>query len=294
MDLTRPEGAKDRAQMSRRTLGAVLFTAGYAAFQRPVNAAAIATDDVGLTIEEITFTGDKGYALPAYVARPAKAGRRPAIVVINEIFGIHAYIKDVCRRLAKLGYVAIAPDYFDRLGDPSTMTDFAQIRPIVAATSNAQVLADTQGAVDYLKSRRFVAGKRIGVTGFCWGGAVTWLAAARVTGVRAGVAWYGRLAAPANDPARAAAGAPWPLEVAKDLKAGVLGLYAENDQGIPLKDVEAMRAALGAAGNPTKSEIIVYPGAEHGFHADYRPQYKEDAAHDGWNRMVAWFQKHGV
>ncbi len=299
MDLTRPQGplplgARDPgdpsdAQPTRRAAGAALFAAGYAAFQRPVNAAAITTDDRGLVIDEVRFAGAGDYRLPAYLARPAARGRFPAVIVVNEIFGVHAYIKDVCRRLAKTGYVAIAPDYFDRLGDPATLTDFAQIRPIVAATGMAQVLADTQGAADFLARRRWVAPARIGLTGFCWGGAVAWLAAARVRRVRAAVAWYGRLGAPSEG-----AGALSALQAARELKAPVLGLYAENDQGIPLGDVEAMRAALKAARDPTGSTIIVYPGVQHGFHADYRPQYDDGAARDGWARMLAWFRQHGV
>jgi carboxymethylenebutenolidase len=295
MLLKTPEGQEPDTRPSRRVALASMFTVGYAVAAGPANAQTITTDDVGLKIEEGTYASPHdGFALPYYMARPDKRGRAPAVIVVNEIFGIHAYIKDVCRRLAKQGYVAIAPDYFRRLGDPSTMTDFKQIMPIVQQTPNAQVQADTQGAVNFLQKGRRAARGKIGLTGFCWGGAVTWVAAARVKGVKAGVAWYGRLAPPADDPARAAAGKPWPVELAGELKAPVLGLYAEKDQGIPLSTVEAMRAALAANGNPTKSEIIVYPGAQHGFHADYRPMYDAAAAADGWARMLAWFKAHGV
>jgi carboxymethylenebutenolidase len=297
MHLPTPEGPLDLGPPTRRgALGSIFFS-GYALAALDAGAQPIITDEAGLAIEEGSFVSPHdGFALPYYLARPAKMrGRRAAVVVVNEIFGIHAYIKDVCRRLAKQGYVALAPDYFRRLGDPSTMTDFKQIMPIVQATPNAQVLADTQGAVSHLQGRvRQVRADRIGVTGFCWGGAVTWNAAARVKGVRAGVAWYGRLAPPKDDPARAAAGSPWPVETAGELKAPVLGLYAEKDSGIPLDTVEAMRAALAAAGNPTKSEIIVYPDAQHGFHADYRASFKADAAADAWGKMLAWFKRHGV
>ncbi len=296
MHLPSPDGPLPLTPQTRRAAIASMFFSGYAIAALDANAAPIITDEKGLTIEEGTFASPAdSFALPYYTARPAKRGRYPAVVVVNEIFGIHAYIKDTCRRLAKAGYVAMAPDYFRRKGDPATMSDFKQIMPIVQATPNAQVLADTQGAVDLLiKRTRQVKAGGVGVTGFCWGGAVTWNAAARVKGVRAGVAWYGRLSPPKDDPARAAAGAPWPVETAAELKAPVLGLYAEKDQGIPLETVEAMRAALAAAGNPTGSEVIVYPGAAHGFHADYRPSYKADAAADGWARMLAWFAKNGL
>jgi carboxymethylenebutenolidase len=296
MHLPGPDGLVPAPNRTRRGAIASMFFSGYAIAALDAGAAPIVTDDQFIKIEEGTIKSPAdGFALPYYLARPAKRGRYPAVVVVNEIFGIHAYIKDICRRLANAGYVALAPDYFRRKGDPSTMSDFKQIMPIVQATPNAQVLADTQGAVDFLmKRRRQVTAGGVGITGFCWGGAVTWNAAALVKGVRAGVAWYGRLAPPKDDPARAAAGAPWPVETAAELKAPVLGLYAEKDQGIPLDTVEAMRAALAGAGNPTKSEIIVYPDAQHGFHADYRASYKADDAIDGWARMLAWFAKNGL
>jgi carboxymethylenebutenolidase len=255
----------------------------------------VETDAEGLTIEEPTFKGAGGYDLPAYLARPAAAKRAPAVIVVNEVFGVHAYIKDVCRRLAKAGYAALAPDYFDRAGDPSTLKEFAQIGPIVNAATYAQVKADTQGAVDYLRKRKDVARGPVGITGFCWGGAVTWMAAAQVKGIGAGVAWYGRLVAPpATAGFGAEAGRPWPADVAGALKAPVLGLYADQDQGIPLADVETMRKALADGGDKTKSEIVVYPGTQHGFHADYRPSYNEAAAADGWARMLKWFKANGI
>jgi carboxymethylenebutenolidase len=298
--LTTPEGdGPDTAPSRRKVLAASLFTAGYAVVMSPPADSAVTTDAEGLLIEEPKIAGIAGYALPAYVARPADAGhKRAAIIVANEIFGIHAYIKDICRRLAKLGYVAIAPAYFDRGGDPSTATDMAQIMPIVAKAGQPQVLGDTAGAVAWLQAQSFVDADKIGITGFCWGGNVVWMAAARVKGIKAGVAWYGRLAPP--PPATPAAGAPqtpapdpMPLQVVQEIKIPVLGLYGEKDQGIPVKDVEAMRAALVAAGN-RHCELIVYPGAQHGFHADYRPSYNEAAAIDGWRRLQAWFKQHGV
>jgi carboxymethylenebutenolidase len=298
--LTTPEGAiPDAAPSRRKLLAASLFTAGYAVVMSPPADSAVTTDADGLVIEEPKLAGFGGYALPAYVARPAAAGRkRAAIIVVNEIFGIHAYIKDICRRLAKLGYVAIAPAYFDRAGDPSTVTDMAQIMPIVAKARQPQVLGDTSAAVTWLKAQTYVDADKLGITGFCWGGNVVWMAATKVPGVKAGVAWYGRLAPPSpTTPAPGAPPAPapdpMPLQVVDQIKIPVLGLYGEKDQGIPIKDVEAMRAALVAAGN-AGCELIVYPGAQHGFHADYRPSYNEAAATDGWRRLQAWFKQHGV
>jgi carboxymethylenebutenolidase len=294
MRLTTPEGELPSGPPTRRGALASLFTAGYALALAPPASSAIETDTDGLVIEEPVFKGAGEYGLPGYLARPAKARRAPAVLVVNEIFGIHAYIKDVCRRLAKAGYVALAPDYFDRAGDPAVLTDFAAIRPIVAATLHEQVMRDTEGAVAYLRGRRDVAARKMAITGFCWGGAVTWMACARSPLFRAGVAWYGRLVPPPADGFGAEPGRPWPTDAAGALKAPVLGLYAENDRGIPLGDVEAMRRALKDKGDTTGSEIVVYPGTEHGFHADYRPAYNEAAAVDGWARMLAWFKRHGA
>lgn len=293
MLLRTPEG--DDPQLSRRTALASLFTAGYALGAGPANAQAITTDETGLVVEEVKFSGAERYELPAYLARPAAEGRHPAVVVVNEIFGIHAYIKDVCKRLAKLGYVAIAPDYFDRAGDPSAMTDIQnQIRPIVASATYPQVMTDTDGAVRFLRSQRFAKRNALAVTGFCWGGNVVWMAAAHNRAFKAGVAWYGRLVAPDPGGFGAEEGRPWPNDVAGKLKCPVLGLYASEDRGIPLDTVDRMRGALADASNPSRSEIVVYDGAQHGFHADYRASYKRDAAEDAWARMLAWFKANGV
>jgi carboxymethylenebutenolidase len=290
MRLLTPEGNFDP---TRRTIAASLFMSGYAAAALSACASPVTTPSEGLVTEDITITGAGGYALPAYVARPNDRGRHGAVVVVNEIFGIHDYIKDVCRRFAAEGYVAIAPDYFDRAGDPGPLTDFAAIREIVATATHEQVMGDTQGALDWL-SRQIIANGNFGITGFCWGGAVTWMAAARFAQLKAGVAWYGRLVAPPAGGFGAEEGRAWPVDVAGDLKAPVLGLYAENDQGIPLDTVDAMRAALATSGNPTGSQIIVYPDTQHGFHADYRASYNANAAADGWARALAWFRQHGV
>ncbi|MGE3302906.1 MAG: dienelactone hydrolase family protein [Hyphomonadaceae bacterium] len=294
INLDTPEGpAPKRLPSRRRVLAASMFTVGYAAAIRPVNAQAITTDAAGLTIEEVKIPAFGGYALPAYVARPAGKTKAPAVIVVNEIFGVHAYIKDVCRRLAKLGYLAVAPDYFDRAGDPSVLSDMAAIRPIVEKAGQQQVLGDTGAIVAWLQKHKAADAQKIGITGFCWGGNVVWMAAAKTPGIKAGVAWYGRLKKPAQ-PMFSGAADQFPLDVVGEIKAPVLGLYGGKDQGIPVADVEAMRAALAAAGNPQKCEIVLYPEAQHGFHADFRPSYDKSSAMDGWARLEAWFKTHGV
>ncbi len=294
MRLTNPEGAP-AAQPTRRAAISAAFAASYALSMQPAAATAIETSADGLIIDDdVRVFGADGDPLPAYLARPRRWGRKPAIVVVNEIFGIHAYIKDVCRRLAHRGYVAIAPDYFSRAGNPALMSDIAQIRPIVEAATLDQVMGDTGGAMDWLRGQPWVQDRNLGITGFCWGGDIVWMACARLD-FRAGVAWYGRLRAPPQG-AFGSTGEqrPRPVDIASDLLCPVLGLYGELDQGITQQDVAAMRAALAANGDPTHSELIVYPGAQHGFHADYRPSYNEGAARDGWARMLAHFRANGL
>lgn len=284
----------DNFAATRRSIAASLFFAGYAPAALSSCANPVSTPGDELIEEDVHVMGAGGYSLPAFVARPRARGRRASVIVVNEIFGIHDYIKDVCRRFAREGYVAIAPDYFDRAGDPAPLTDFAQIREIVATAGHEQVMVDTRGAVAWLRAQPFVKGDAIGITGFCWGGTVVWMAAALIPEVSAGVAWYGRLARPQPGSWGAEEERPWPYDIAAQVHAPVLGLYAENDRGIPLESVEQMRAALSAADNPTNSEIIIYPGVGHGFHADYRESYNAEAAADGWRRALAWFRRHGV
>lgn len=290
--LTRPDGTHpDDVKLSRRGLALAAF-GGYAAFAFSAEAEPIHTDETGLVSETVQIQcADR--QIPAYVARPDAKGRFPTIVVVSEVFGVHEYIRDVCRRLAKLGYAAVAPDFFVRAGDPSVISDFAEIRRIVSAASETQVMGDLGSTLMYLKSQKFVDKGHMGVTGFCWGGAVVWLACERFREFKAGVAWYGRLAAPKPGEFLGEPDRHWPVQLVKDLKAPVLGLYAGKDQGIPVADVEAMRAALTAA-RKTDSQIILYPDSQHGFHADYRTSYDPAAAADGWSRLLAHFAAHNV
>jgi len=290
--LTRPDGTQPQdLHLSRRMFGGAFF-AGYAAFAVSAAAEPVHTDEAGLVTGLVQLPATDRQ-IPAYLARPAISGRSPVVLVVSEVFGIHEYVRDVCRRLAKQGYVAIAPDFFVRHGDPAPLTDFAEIRSIVEQATEAEVTGDIYAAVRWLHAQPFADIGRMAITGFCWGGAVTWLACEQLPYFRCGVAWYGRLSRPKPgefmaDPAR-----HFPLEHAADLKAPVLGLYGGKDQGIPVSDVEAMRSALAAAGK-TGSELVVYPDAQHGFHADYRPSYDPDAATDGWRRMLAFFKANGV
>ncbi len=279
--LTRPEGTlPEDLHLTRRVATASMFFAGYALAAFSADASPITTDETGLTIEEVLIPNGAAKPLPAYVARPKARAHHAAIIVVNEIFGIHDYIKDICRRLAKLGYVAIAPDFFYRSGvNLPALADFSKIMPVVQQATPDQVDGDVRATSAWLKARPFAAPKKIGITGFCWGGAVVWRAAMVDPDIRAGVAWYGQLK---------------PLVArAAEVKAPVLGLYGGLDQGITAADRAAMSAALVAAGKKG-SEIHVYPDAQHGFHADYRPSYNEADAKDGWARMLAHFKANGV
>jgi carboxymethylenebutenolidase len=283
--LTRADGnwAGD-LDLTRRSI-AMALAGGYAAAGFSAEAAPITTDGEGLVQSAVEIdAGDR--KIPGFLARPAKSGRHPVIFVNSEIFGVHEWIKDICRRLAKAGYVALAPDLFVRAGDPSKLTDFAAILKIVQATPEAQVTSDTRASLKYLTAQPFTDMKRLGVTGFCWGGGATWLCCERFTEFKAGVAWYGPLRAGSYPRTP-------PIDLVKDLHAPVLGLYGGQDKGIPQADVDAMNAALKAAGK-AGSEIIVYPDAQHGFLADYRPSYNAKDAADGWAKMLAHFKKYGV
>ncbi|HST90756.1 MAG TPA: dienelactone hydrolase family protein [Brevundimonas sp.] len=293
-NLIRPEGPEpDDFRFSRRALatGALggLAFAGYAPAALAMQAAPIQTDASGLTIEEVSYAAPDGFALPAYVARPSGDGPWPVVVVVSEIFGVHEYIRDVCRRLAKAGYAAVAPAFFVRVADPAG-AEMARVQEIVAAAGYEQVMGDIAATLDWTSQQLWANSGKVGITGWCWGGKVVWQACARFAAIDAGVAWYGRLApAPTATPEQIAGGQPWPVDLADDLKSPVLGLYGEADRGIPLPSVEAMRAALQRAGQ-TESRIDVYPAAPHGFHADYRDSYRAADAADGWAKLLALFE----
>jgi carboxymethylenebutenolidase len=266
-----------------------LLPQGFAKIVQPVAASTITTDTAGLTAGEVkvqTMTGP----VPAYRAMPEKGGKLPLVLVVQEIFGVHEHIKDVCRRLAKLGYFAIAVDHYFRQGDVTQFTDNQEIfAKVVNFVPDSQVMSDLDAAVVYAESTGKADTSKIGITGFCWGGRITWTYCVHNPKVTAGVAWYGRLVAPAKSALQPA----YPVELAAHLKVPVLGLYGGADAGIPVEQVEQMRAALKAANNAA-SEIVVYDGAPHAFYADYRPSYRQEAADDGWKRMQAWFKKYGV
>ena len=274
------------ADVTRREFVVTTLAAGFALAVEPVSAATRTTSAAGLTAGEVKIPVGGG-ALPGYRAMPEHGEPFPVVLVVQEIFGVHEHIRDVCRRLAKLGYLAVAPELYAREGDVSKMGDVSEIvSKVVSKVPDAQVLADLDATAAWAAGSGGDA-TRLGITGFCWGGRIVWLYAAHSDRLRAGVAWYGRLTGPTDalHPKHA-------LDVAAALKAPVLGLYGGADTGIPLDVVERMRTAVAAA--KVRCEIVVYPDAPHGFHADYRPSYRKDAAEAGWGRLLAWFAAHGV
>lgn len=287
LDALVPGHAADGA--SRRTALHLMLGAGYAAAAAPVMAqTAIQTPAQGLVAGMVQIDVG-GFQMPAYRAAPAGRGNLPVVLVVQEIFGVHEYIADVCRRLAHAGYLAIAPALYARQGDPAQYTEVARLlSELVAKVPDAQVLGDLDATVRWAGAHGGDLA-RVGITGFCWGGRITWLYAAHGP-VKAGVAWYGRLAGEAS-----ALTPRHPLDVAAALKAPVLGLYGEKDSGIPLDTVDKMKEALrkGSAAAQA-SEFVVYPDAPHAFHADYRPSFRKEAAEDGWKRALAWLRQHGV
>ena len=266
-----------------------LLPQGFARIVQPIASTTITTDTNGLTAGEVriqTMTGP----VPAYRAMPEKGGKFPVVLVVQEIFGVHEHIKDVCRRLAKLGYFAIAVDLYHRQGDVSKMTDNQEIfAKVVNHVSDSQVMSDLDASVVFAESTGKADTSRLGITGFCWGGRITWTYCVHNPKVKAGVAWYGQLVAPG----KAALQPAYPVELAANLKVPVLGLYGKEDASISVANVEQMREALKAAGNAS-SEIVLYDGAPHAFYADYRPSFRKEAAEDGWKRMQGWFKQHGV
>ncbi len=286
-------GKSSEAGASRRTamrvaLGAG-FGVGYAAAAMPVMAqTAIHTPSDGLVAGKVEIDVN-GFKVPAYRAAPAGKTGLPVVLVIQEIFGVHEYIADTCRRFAKAGYLAIAPEMFVRQGDPSRYTEISRLMSeVVSKVPDAQVLADLDATVKWAGDHGGDLAK-VGITGFCWGGRITWLYAAHGP-VKAGVAWYGRLVGQESELTP-----KHPVDIAPILKAPVLGLYGEKDTGIPLDTIDKMKAALKNGSAAAKaSEFVVYPDAPHAFHADYRPSYRKEAAEDGWKRALAWFKAHGV
>ena len=286
-------GAHADAPPSRRAalraaLGAGLGV-GYASVAGPVMAqTAIKTSAEGLTAGEVSIDVH-GFKLPAYRAAPAGKKNLPVVLVISEIFGVHEYIADTCRRLARAGYMAIAPDLFVRQGDPMAYGEMAKLMSeVIAKVPDAQAMGDLDAAVQWASANGGDVSK-LAITGFCWGGRITWLYAAHGP-VKAGVAWYGRLQGNKNE-----LQPTYPIDLVAKLKAPVLGLYGGKDTGIPQESVDAMKVALKSGSAAAKgSEFVIYPDAPHAFHADYRPSYREQVAQDGWTHMLSWFQKQGV
>ncbi len=268
----------------RAALAGSAAALGYALAAQPVSAAAAKTPSEGLVEGMLTFpTGD--IAMNAYRARPAGRKNAPVVLVVQEIFGIHEWIRDTTRRFAHAGYYAIAPDMFQRQGDPTKAPDIKTLfETIVSKVPDAQVMADLDRAAAFAGTDGGNA-KKLGITGFCWGGRITWLYANHNPALKAGVAWYGRLVGPPTvlQPKH-------PIDVAAALKAPVLGLYGALDKGIPVSDVEKMNAALKAAKDP--GFIRLFEGADHGFLADYRPSFNETAATEGWADALKWFGRH--
>lgn len=259
---------------------------GFATAVLPIAGSTITTDTSGLIAGEVEIpAGD--ISIPAYRAKPASGTAFPTVLVVQEIFGIHEHIKDLCRRLAKEGYFAVAPYLYERQGEVAGMTDVQELyAKVVSHVPDAQVMRDLDATVEY-SSRDGGDTSRLVATGFCWGGRAVWLYAAHSSKLRAGAAWYGRLSSPATELQPKS-----PVDIAQDLKAPVIGFYGGRDAGIPLAHVELMRGALKAAGKP--DNIHVYPEAQHGFNADYRPAYDPVAAKDAWSKMLDFFHAHGA
>jgi len=273
--------------VSRRGFVVTTLATGFAAATLPVSAQTIKTSTDGLEAGEVKVPVKDG-TIPAYRAMPAQGTGFPTVLVVQEIFGVHEHIKDICRRFAKLGYFAIAPELYARQGDVSKITNFQEIiTRVVSKVPDAQVMADLDAAVTYAKETGKANTEKLGVTGFCWGGRIVWLYAAHNPKLKAGVAWYGRLVGQPDE-----LHPKHPFDVVEELKAPVLGLYGGADTGIPNNTVDKMKAALKKADLP--SEIILYPETPHGFFADYRPSYRKDKAEEAWTKLQAWFKKYGV
>lgn len=271
-----------KLELNRREFVVTSLISGFALAVQPVTADTITTDTKGLVAGEVKIAVEGG-EIPAYRAMPEKGKSFPVVLVVQEIFGVHEHIKDICRRFAKLGYLAVAPELYARQGDVSKLTDFREIiEKVVSKVPDRQVMSDLDAAVVWAGKNRGNTSK-LAITGFCWGGRIVWLYAAHSKKLKAGVAWYGRLVGQASElqPRH-------PIDVVAELKAPVLGLYGGADNGIPNETVEKMREALKKAGS--KSEILLYPDTPHGFYADYRPSYRPEQAKDAWDRLQKWFK----
>jgi carboxymethylenebutenolidase len=277
----------NQVDINRRQFLVTELAAGFAAAVQPIAAGTITTDTEGLDAAEVKIPVQDG-EIPGYRARPKGGSGLAVVLVVQEIFGVHEHIRDLCRRLAKLGYLAVAPELYARQGNVAEMTDIQEIiSKVVSKVPDAQVMSDLDATARWAASSEKGNAAKLGITGFCWGGRIVWLYSAHNPDLKAGAAWYGRLVGPTEElhPRN-------PVDVAASLKAPVLGLYGAQDQGITAASIEQMRAALKAAGNP--SEIVVYPDAGHGFNADYRPSYRQGPAEDAWKKMLDWFKSHGV
>lgn len=274
--------------LSRRTFVGASLAAGFALAVRPAQGQTVIQTSVsGLSAGDISIKVADGVALRAYWVQPAGKGPFPTVLVVPEIFGLHEYIRDTCRRLARQGYQAIAPNLFQRQGDPAALGSVAEIlSSIVAKVPDAQVMADLDACAAWAALNGGSA-ERLGITGFCWGGRITWLYAAHNPRLKAAVAWYGRLTGEATPTSPR-----HPIDLAARMRAPVLGLYGGKDQGIPVSDVNAMKDALARAGK--RAEFVIYPDAGHAFHADYRPSYRAEDAIDGWSHMLVWLRSNGV
>ena len=276
--------------LTRRGFVATSLASGFALAAGPVGAETIRTDSNGLIAGEIKIPVDDG-RIPGYRAMPASGGPFPAILVVQEIFGVHEHIKDICRRLAKLGHIAVAPELYARQGDASKYGRGQigkLVREVVVKASDNQVMTDLDDSVAWMKATGKADISKLAITGFCWGGRIVWLYAAHNPNLKAGIAWYGPLDWP-----RGPLHKMTPISLASKIKAPILGLYGAQDGGIPLARLRALEKALKASGN-TKSRIHVYPDAGHAFHADYRPSYRERPAKDGWKRLNAWLMANGA
>ncbi|HAX21672.1 MAG TPA: carboxymethylenebutenolidase [Hydrogenophaga sp.] len=278
------------ATATRRTALKAALGVGYAAAALPIMAqTAIKTPADGLTAGEVMIDVN-GFQMPAYRAAPAGKTGLPVVLVLSEIFGVHEYIADTARRFAQAGYLAIAPELFVRQGDAQSYGEIAKlIAEVVSKVPDAQVMGDLDAAVKWAAANGGDT-RKLGVTGFCWGGRHVWLYAAHNPSVKAAVAWYGRLVGQASE-----LNPKHPVDVAAGLHGPVLGLYGGADTGIPLDTIDKMKTVLAAGNAAAKaSTFVVYPDAPHAFHADYRPSFRKEPAEDGWKRATAWFKQHGV